>query len=266
MKSIVRMENVSQTLTQAGKGPGGEHATLRDITLDIHEGECVGLVGAPGCGKSALLSLVAGHTRPAAGRVLCKERKVAGPGPDRALVFRNHALLPWLTCFDNVYLAVERVFGGREGKPGLKRRTHEALARFGLSEAETWFPHEISIGMKQRVGLARALAMQPAVLLLDDPFATLDAAMRASLQDELMAILGETGITLVLATSDADEAVLLSDRVVMLSRGRASAEGTLDVNFPRPRDRIALADDAGFVAIRQVVRAFLARACSRQAA
>ncbi|TAH46465.1 MAG: ABC transporter ATP-binding protein [Betaproteobacteria bacterium] len=238
MKKIVRIEDVGQTFDTKN----GRFVALRDITLDIEEGECVALVGPAGSGKSALLGLIAGLARPTSGVILCNDRVVAGPGPDRAVVFQNHALLPWLTCFDNVYLAVERVFGSKEGKARLKQRTHDALAQVGLTHAEIRFPHEISAGMKQRVGLARALSMQPRILLLDDPFAALDGLTRANLQDELIKIRATTGTTMVIATHDVDEAVLLSDRVVMLTSGPAATiGGVVDVKLQRPRDRLALA-------------------------
>lgn len=266
MKKIVRMENVSEAVARPGHRQHGRRGLLCDITLDIDRGERIGLIGAPGAGKSALLNLIAGHVRPAAGLILCNDRRVTGPGPDRAVVFPNHALLPWLTCFDNVYLAVERVFGAKEGKAKLKQRTHDALARLALTQAEAWFPHEIPIDMKQRVGLARALAMQPLILLLDDPFAMLDAPERARLQDELATILGETGMTLVLATRDADEALLLCDRVVLLSGGRTLASDILDVKLERPRDRQMLATAPAFVAARAAITSFVLRDERRHAA
>ncbi|KAI5916388.1 ABC transporter ATP-binding protein [Thauera sp. 2A1] len=263
MRKIVRIDNVGQTFDTKN----GTLAALRDITLDIEEGECIGLVGAAGSGKSALLALIAGLARPTSGVILCNDRAVAGPGPDRALVFQNHALLPWLTCFDNVYLAVERVFGSREGKARLKQRTHDALAQVGLTHAEIRFPHEISAGMKQRVGLARALSMQPRILLLDDPFAALDGLTRANLQEELMRIRATTGTTMVIATHDADEAVLLSDRVMMLSRGPgASVHAVLELNRAHPRDRLLLAQDIQCAELRARIAAFLEGGALRHAA
>ena len=263
MRKIVRIDNVGQTF----EAKNGSLEALRDVTLDIGEGECIGLVGPAGSGKSALLGLIAGLARPTSGVILCRDRVVAGPGPDRALVFQNHALLPWVTCFDNVYLAVERVFGSREGKARLKQRTHDALAQVGLTHAEIRFPHEISAGMKQRVGLARALSMQPRMLLLDDPFAGLDGLTRANLQDELMRIRAATGTTMVIATHDADEAVLLSDRVVMLRRGPgASVHAVLELNRAHPRDRFALEQDMQCAAVRTRIVAFLESRGLRHAA
>jgi nitrate/nitrite transport system ATP-binding protein len=254
MKKIVQIENV----VQAFDTKGGRFVALRDISLDIVEGESVALIGHSGCGKSTLLNLIAGLTTPTSGVLLCDGREIAGPGPERAVVFQNHSLLPWLSCFDNVYLAVERVFGGKEGKASLKGRTRDALALVGLAHAETKFPHEISGGMKQRVGIARALSIEPRILLMDEPFGALDALTRANLQDELMKILAATGATMVMVTHDVDEAVLLSDRVVMLTNGPAATIGEiLEIGLERPRDRLALAHDAYFGECRAAIMEFL---------
>ncbi|HEX4326966.1 MAG TPA: ABC transporter ATP-binding protein [Burkholderiales bacterium] len=236
----------------------GDFVALRDIDLDIARGEFVSLIGHSGCGKSTLLNLVAGLTHPTSGSLLCAEREITGPGPDRGVVFQNHSLLPWFTCFDNVYLAVERVFGAREPKEKLKERTHAALKLVGLSHAEVKRPGEISGGMKQRVGIARALAMEPNMLLLDEPFGALDALTRAHLQDELMRIVGETGSTVLMVTHDVDEAVLLSDRIVMMTNGPAATIGEiLHVPLPRPRDRLALTHDDTYIDCRTAVLEFL---------
>jgi len=235
MKKMVQIENVGMTFDTKN----GPFTALRDINLAIHEAECVSLIGHSGCGKSTLLNLIAGLTRPTSGVLLANGREVAGPGPDRGVVFQNHSLLPWLTCYDNVYLAVERVFGAREGKAKLKARTKAALALVGLTHAETKFPQEISGGMKQRVGIARALSMEPKILLLDEPFGALDALTRANLQDELMNVMEATGATVVMVTHDVDEAVLLSVRVVMMTNGPAATIGeVLEVKLPWPRERL----------------------------
>ena len=231
----------------------GASQILTGIDLAIRKGELVTLIGHSGCGKSTLLNLVAGLLKPTAGTVVLAGKHVAGPGPDRGVVFQNHSLLPWLTCFGNVYLAVERVF-----KDNLKRRTHDALHLVGLSHAEHKYPHEISGGMKQRVGIARALAIEPKVLLLDEPFGALDALTRATLQDELMRIVGQTGATVLMVTHDVDEAVLLSDRVVMMTNGPAARIGeVLEVPLARPRRRLALAHNAQFMDLRALVLEFL---------
>jgi nitrate/nitrite transport system ATP-binding protein len=245
----------------------GSFDALRDIDLKVEKGEFVSLIGHSGCGKSTLLNLVAGLYTPTRGTLLCADREIAGPGPDRGVVFQNHSLLPWLSCFGNVYLAVERVFAGAEKKPALKQRTHDALALVGLTHAEHKMPHEISGGMKQRVGIARALAMQPAVLLLDEPFGALDALTRAHLQDELAKIVARTGSTVLMVTHDVDEAVLLSDRIVMMTNGPAATIGeTLTVELPRPRDRIELAENAQYHHHRTAVLEFLYRRQMKHAA
>jgi nitrate/nitrite transport system ATP-binding protein len=213
-----------------------------------------------------LLNLIAGLTVPTQGHLLCDNREIAGPGPDRAVVFQNHSLLPWLTCFENVYLGVERVFGAAnkstgapsENKAQLTERTHAALALVGLTPATQKRPGEISGGMKQRVGIARALAMEPKVLLMDEPFGALDALTRAKLQDELLDIVARTHSTVVMVTHDVDEAVLLSDKIVMLTNGPSATIGeVLSVDLPRPRSRVQLADSAQYLAYRKAVIDFL---------
>jgi nitrate/nitrite transport system ATP-binding protein len=231
----------------------GTFDALTGINLTIERGEFVTLIGHSGCGKSTLLNLVAGLLQPTAGALILAEREIGGPGPDRGVVFQNHSLLPWLTCFENVHLAVERVFQEK-----LKEKTHAALELVGLSHAEHKYPHEISGGMKQRVGIARALAMEPKMLLLDEPFGALDALTRATLQDELMRIVERTGSTVLMVTHDVDEAVLLSDRVVMMTNGPAARIGdVLEVTLPRPRERLTLAHDARFMELRAKVLEFL---------
>jgi nitrate/nitrite transport system ATP-binding protein len=231
---------------------------LDRINLDITSGELVVLIGHSGCGKSTLLNLIAGLTAPTEGGLLCANREIKGPGPERAVVFQNHSLLPWLNCYENVYLAVERVFAATENKAQLKARTEAALALVGLTAAAQKRPGEISGGMKQRVGIARALSMEPKVLLMDEPFGALDALTRAKLQDELLAIVAKTRSTVVMVTHDVDEAVLLSDRIVMLTNGPAATIGeVLTVDLPRPRDRVALAEDPVYVHARKAVIDFL---------
>jgi nitrate/nitrite transport system ATP-binding protein len=243
----------------------GSFVALERIDLTVQKGEFVSLIGHSGCGKSTLLNLVAGLLQPTEGGMLLAEREIAGPGPDRGVVFQNHSLLPWLTCFDNVYLAVERVFP--EKKNLLKERTHKALAMVGLTSAEAKYPHEISGGMKQRVGIARALAIEPKVLLLDEPFGALDALTRANLQDELMRIVANTGATVLMVTHDVDEAVLLSDRIVMMTNGPAARiGGIVEVDLARPRERLDLAGSRRYMELRTTVMDFLYRKQLRQAA
>jgi len=250
----IEIQGVAQTF-KTRKGP---FCALHNINLTVAKGEFVALIGHSGCGKSTLLNLLAGLTMPTQGVLLCANREIAGPGPERAVVFQNHSLLPWLTCFENVYLAVERVFGATENRSQLKARTDAALAMVGLSPAAQKRPGEISGGMKQRVGIARALCMEPKVLLLDEPFGALDALTRAKLQDELLQIVATTQSTVVMVTHDVDEAVLLSDRIVMMTNGPAATIGeVLAVDLPRPRSRVALAEDIRYLSYRKAVIDFL---------
>ena len=236
---------------------GSFHA-LTGVNLTVEQGEFITLIGHSGCGTSTLLNLIAGLTTPTEGSLICANREISGPGPERSVVFQNHSLLPWLTCFENVYLAVERVFSATENKAQLKARTDAALAMVGLSPAAQKRPGEISGGMKQRVGIARALCMEPKVLLLDEPFGALDALTRAKLQDELLQIVAATQSTVVMVTHDVDEAVLLSDRIVMMTNGPAATIGeVLQVDLPRPRSRVALAEDSRYLGYRKAVIDFL---------
>ena len=251
---FIEIHGVEQTFKTAK----GLFPALRDIHLTIAKGEFVALIGHSGCGKSTLLNLIAGLTTPTNGALLCANKEIKGPGPERAVVFQNHSLLPWLTCFDNIYLAVERVFGAKETKAQLKARTDAALALVGLTHAGLKRPGEISGGMKQRVGIARALSMEPQVLLMDEPFGALDALTRAKLQDELLEIVARTQSTVVMVTHDVDEAVLLSDKIVMMTNGPAATIGeVLTVDLPRPRKRVELAEDPQYVHYRKAVIDFL---------
>jgi nitrate/nitrite transport system ATP-binding protein len=263
MEKFVSVENASMVF----KTRQGSFVALKDIDLSIREGEFVSLIGHSGCGKSTLLNMIAGLLRPTDGVLICAEREIAGPGPDRGVVFQNHSLLPWLTCAENVYLAVERVFGDTESKVQLKARTLKALELVQLAPAAHKRPGEISGGMKQRVGIARALSMEPKVLLLDEPFGALDALTRAHLQDELMKIVAKTRSTVLMVTHDVDEAVLLSDRIVMMTNGPAATVGDIvQVDLPRPRDRLALVNDARYHQFRGRVLEFLYQKQLRPAA
>jgi nitrate/nitrite transport system ATP-binding protein len=260
MNKYIDITGVAQTFKTAK----GYFPALRDINLTVAKGEFVTLIGHSGCGKSTLLNLIAGLTTPTEGALLCANREIKGPGPERAMVFQNHSLLPWLTCYENVYLAVERVFGSTstnrqgENKAQLKARTDAALQMVGLTPAAQKRPGEISGGMKQRVGIARALSMEPQVLLMDEPFGALDALTRAKLQDELLEIVQKTQSTVVMVTHDVDEAVLLSDRIVMMTNGPAATIGDiLPVDLPRPRNRVDLAQNADYVQYRRAVLDFL---------
>ena len=263
----VQLENVDMTFSTKK----GDFNALKNINLSIKEGEFISIIGHSGCGKSTVLNLIAGLTQPTEGLLFCAGREIAGPGPERAVVFQNHSLLPWLTCYENVYLAVDRVFGASadesESKAQLKARTDAVLELVGLTHATDKRPNEISGGMKQRVGIARALAMEPKVLLLDEPFGALDALTRANLQDELMKIMAKSGCTAVMVTHDVDEAILLSDRVVMMTNGPSAGIGEiLEVNLPRPRARLALAEDQDYNHLRSEVLRFLYERHAKKAA
>ncbi|MBC3918906.1 ABC transporter ATP-binding protein [Undibacterium sp. CY18W] len=248
---------VSQVEMVFNTRKGNFHA-LRDINLNVAKGEFITLIGHSGCGKSTLLNLIAGLTNATSGTLICANREISGPSPERGVVFQNHSLLPWLTCYENVFLAVERVFGATENNTKLQKRTMQALSLVGLTHAEKKRPNEISGGMKQRVGIARALAIEPKVLLMDEPFGALDALTRAHLQDELLKIVAKTQSTVVMVTHDVDEAVLLSDRIVMLTNGPAATIGEiLKVDLERPRDRVALAQNPKYAEYRTEVLEFL---------
>jgi nitrate/nitrite transport system ATP-binding protein len=254
MTAFIEVQNAEMVFTTK---KGRFHA-LREIDLAVEKGEFVTLIGHSGCGKSTLLNLIAGLTLPTSGVLICDNREISAPGPERAVVFQNHSLLPWLTCFDNVHIAVERVFAATESKTRLRERTQAALELVNMGHAALKRPHEISGGMKQRVGIARALAMEPKVLLMDEPFGALDALTRAHLQDELLKIVARTQSTVVMVTHDVDEAVLLSDRVVMMTNGPAATIGEiLAVDLPRPRNRVELAEDGRYTHLRKEVLDFL---------
>jgi nitrate/nitrite transport system ATP-binding protein len=236
----------------------GIFRAVENVHIEVAQGEFVSIIGHSGCGKSTVLNLIAGLVEASAGGALLGGREISGPSPERAVVFQNHSLLPWLTAYGNVYLAVERVFGGKESKAQLAERTNAAIALVGLTHSRDKRPNEISGGMKQRVGLARALAMEPKVLLMDEPFGALDALTRANLQDSLMEIQARLHNTIVMVTHDVDEAVLLSDRIVMMNNGPAATVGQIiKVELQRPRNRLTLAEDAAYTHYRAEVLRFL---------
>lgn len=263
MEKYVQLEQVNMRFITKN----GSFEALHNINLSVSQGEFVSIIGHSGCGKSTVLNLIAGLLQPTTGLLFCAGREIGGPGPDRAVVFQNHSLLPWLTCAENVYLAIERVFEKSETKAQMQVRTKAALELVGLSHAADKRPNEISGGMKQRVGIARALAMEPNVLLLDEPFGALDALTRANLQDELMGIVVKSGCTAVMVTHDVDEAVLLSDKIVMMTNGPGATIGeVLSVELPRPRNRLELAEDKTYNHLRAEVLRFLYDRHARKAA
>ena len=252
MSSSLEIDHVGMRF--AANGP----AVLERVSLKVAPGEYVSVIGHSGCGKSTLLNIVAGLLKATSGGVVLDGTEVNEPGPDRAVVFQNHSLLPWLTCRENVRLAVDQVFGRSKSRAERAEWVDENLALVRMMPAADKRPHEISGGMKQRIGIARALAMQPRVLLLDEPFGALDALTRAHLQDQVMEIHARLKTTVMMITHDVDEAVLLSDRIVMMTNGPDATIGEiLTIDLPRPRDRLVLSRDPAFVAARARVMGFL---------
>jgi len=238
--------------------PKGDFTALQNVDLQIKKGEFISLIGHSGCGKSTVLNVVAGLYQATKGGVLLNNKEVKEPGPERAVVFQNHSLLPWLTCYQNVELAVKEVFKNKMSASEMKDWINHNIELVHMDHAAHKLPDEISGGMKQRIGIARALAMQPEVLLMDEPFGALDALTRAHMQDSLMEIQDELNNTVIMITHDVDEAVLLSDRIVMMTNGPAATIGEiLDVNLPRPRDRLALSKDPEYNNLRSSVLTFL---------
>jgi nitrate/nitrite transport system ATP-binding protein len=236
----------------------GPFRALDAVNLQIEEGEFISLIGHSGCGKSTVLNIVAGLYEATTGGVILDGKEVNEPGPERAVVFQNHSLLPWLSAYENVELAVKQVFKGSKSKTEMTQWIEHNLELVHMSHARDKLPSEISGGMKQRVGIARALAMEPKVLLMDEPFGALDALTRAHLQDSLMEIHADLGNTVIMITHDVDEAVLLSDRIVMMTNGPSATVGEiLDIDLPRPRHRIALADEPAYNHYRSEVLKFL---------
>ena len=255
------MSQIHLELTQVGidfPTPKGPFCALQNVNLKIAKGEFVSLIGHSGCGKSTVLNIVAGLYQATTGGVILNGKEVSEPGPERAVVFQNHSLLPWLTAYENVELGVKRVFKGKKTKAEMREWIEHNLALVHMTHAMHKRPDEISGGMKQRVGIARALAMEPQVLLMDEPFGALDALTRAHLQDSLMEIQNELGNTVIMITHDVDEAVLLSDRIVMMTNGPEATIGEiLEVKLERPRNRLALADDPTYNGYRSAVLRFL---------
>ncbi len=236
----------------------GPFKALDSVNLTIDKGEFVSLIGHSGCGKSTVLNIVAGLYEATTGGVILDGKEVNEPGPERAVVFQNHSLLPWLTAYENVELAVKTVFKGKKSKREMDEWIRHNLELVHMEHAMDKRPSEISGGMKQRVGIARALAMEPKVLLMDEPFGALDALTRAHLQDSIMEIHADLGNTVIMITHDVDEAVLLSDRIVMMTNGPAATIGeVLNVELERPRNRLELADQPEYNHYRSEVLKFL---------
>ena len=250
----LKLDHISKTFARGSRAT----AVLVDTTLAIERSEFVSIIGHSGCGKTTLLNIVAGLLSATTGGVILEGKEVNEPGPDRAVVFQNHSLLPWLTTYENVRLAVDKVFAATKSRAERHDWTLHNLDLVQMTHAKDKRPAEISGGMKQRVGLARALSMEPKVLLLDEPFGALDALTRAHLQDSVMAIHQILENTVLMITHDVDEAVLLSDRIVMMTNGPAATIGEiLPVPLPRPRKRLELATSPIYLKCRQRVLEFL---------
>jgi nitrate/nitrite transport system ATP-binding protein len=238
-------------------GPQGEVAVVKDFDLIVREGEFVSIIGHSGCGKSTVLSIAAGLTELSAGGIIVAGREIDGPGPDRGMVFQSPSLLPWLSAFDNVFLGVDQVFGDKS-KQERKDIVEHYLSLVGLTDAMHKMPAELSQGMRQRVGLARAFALNPKVLLLDEPFGMLDSITRIELQDVLMELWAEDHKTALMVTHDVDEALFLSDRVVMMTSGPEAHVGEiLQVRFERPRERVDVLERPDYFQLREALTLFL---------
>jgi nitrate/nitrite transport system ATP-binding protein len=252
-------------LDSVSKSYGDTHV-LENASLSVEAGECVAIVGFSGAGKSTLMSLLSGLSTPDRGTARFKGEKVSGPGPERGVVFQNYSLLPWLTAFENIHLAVEQVFPTWPRQKQVEQ-TERYVAMVGLSHARDRKPGELSGGMRQRVSVARALAADPEVLLMDEPLSALDALTRATLQDEIERIGRTTGKTIVFVTNDVDEAILIADRIVPLSAGpRATLGEPVSVDIPRPRSRVALNHDPYFRRIRSSLIEYLMASKQRKTA
>jgi nitrate/nitrite transport system ATP-binding protein len=237
--------------------PKGPFTAVKNVSLKISKGEFISLIGHSGCGKSTVLNIVAGLYQATTGGVILDNDEVNEPGPERAVVFQNHSLLPWLSVYKNVELAVKQTRNGRS-RAEMKEWVQHNLDLVHMTHAADKLPSEISGGMKQRVGIARALSMEPKVLLMDEPFGALDALTRAHLQDSVMEIHAALGNTVIMITHDVDEAVLLSDRIVMMTNGPAATIGEiLDVNLERPRNRLEMTDNLQYNQYRHAVLKFL---------
>ncbi len=252
-ESFLTIENVSKVYPT----PTGTYTVLQDVNLNINKGEFICVIGHSGCGKSTLLNMVSGFAQPSSGTVNLKGKPITKPGPDRMVVFQNYALLPWLTVFENVYLAIDSVYPDK--KEAEKRAiVREHLALVGLTEAAEKKPPQISGGMKQRTSIARALAIRPEVLILDEPFGALDPITKEELQEELLEIWNEYRCNVLMITHDIDEALFLADRLIMMTNGPSATIGEiLNIPFPRPRDRERIMEDPQYYDLRNYALDFL---------
>jgi len=237
--------------------PTGTYTVLEKVNLTVQEGEFICVIGHSGCGKTTLLNMVGGFSKPTIGSVCLHGKPITEPGPDRMVVFQGYALLPWLTAFENIYLGVDSVYP-KKSKAEKTLIVKEHLNMVGLTEAADKKPPQLSGGMKQRVSIARALAIRPEVLILDEPFGALDAITKEELQEELLTIWNEHRCTVLMITHDIDEALFLADRLVMMTNGPSANIGeVLTIPFPRPRDRSRIMEDPKFYNLRNYALDFL---------
>lgn len=246
-----------QAVSKVYPTPAGPYPVLEDVGLTVDEGEFICVIGHSGCGKTTLLNMVAGFSQPTTGAIQLQGKPIVAPGPDRMVVFQNYSLLPWKTAFENVYLAVKAVYP-EKSKQQKEEIVHHYLAMVGLEDAANKKPNQLSGGMKQRVSIARALAICPQVLILDEPFGALDAITKEELQEELLNIWREHQVTVMMITHDIDEALFLADRLVMMTNGPAAKIGEiLDIPFERPRNRARIMEDPHYYSLRNQALDFL---------
>jgi len=253
-KVFLKLEAIEKRFPIPGKD---DYIAVTDVDLDIKKDEIISIIGHSGCGKSTLLNIISGLDMQTEGNTILENKEVKGPGPERAVVFQNHSLLPWLTVYQNIELAVKKVMPELT-KDELEERVVKFVNMVNLDHATDKLPSEISGGMKQRVGIARALSIKPKVLLMDEPFGALDSLTRANLQEHLMRIQQNVKNTVIIITHDVDEAVLLSDRVIMMTNGPEATIGEiLEVNLERPRNRVELQTDPEYIRCREAILSFL---------
>lgn len=251
---FLQLDNIHKSFPLPG---GKEYVAVVDVNINIKKNEIISIIGHSGCGKSTLLNMIAGLDAQTQGNIILNNKEIKGPGPERAVVFQNHSLLPWLSVYQNIEMAVKKVMPELSSSE-LRKRIEHFVSMVNLDHAKDKFPGEISGGMKQRVGIARALSIKPDVLLMDEPFGALDSLTRANLQEHLMRIQESVQNTVIIITHDIDEAVLLSDRVIMMTNGPSATIGEiLEVNIPRPRDRVALQSNPEYIRCREAVLDFL---------
>lgn len=251
---FLSLNNIEKRFPIPGKD---DYVAVTDVNLEIKKNEIISIIGHSGCGKSTLLNMISGLDAQTGGTILLENKHVEGPGPERAVVFQNHSLLPWLSVYQNIEMAVKKVMPELSSAE-LRERVEKFVSMVNLDHAKDKLPGEISGGMKQRVGIARALSIKPKVLLMDEPFGALDSLTRANLQEHLMRIQQNVKNTVIIITHDIDEAVLLSDRVIMMTNGPDATIGEiLEVNLERPRDRVSLQSDPEYIRCREAILSFL---------